>query len=165
MTCDCWIKIQFSWIGIYKSCYHFVRDILSVPFCPIPFCPVTGKSRPLQTACEIMSIMSHNELGGVECSPLCHLLTQHFLMVFIHVHNSPWMVTFYHHLHDEFKCNYLHQSIIISLVSNSCNVSQRLCQEHNVMGSKPRLKRCHHFNSRASTRFFSSKRLMLISAI
>ena len=29
MTCDYWIKIQFSWIGIYKSCYHFVRAILS----------------------------------------------------------------------------------------------------------------------------------------
>src|SRR6218665_1777974 len=27
----------FSSIGIYKSCYHFVRAILSVPFCPCHF--------------------------------------------------------------------------------------------------------------------------------
>ena len=49
MTCGYWIKIQFSWIGIYRNCYHFIRTILSIPFCPyhfvpyhfvrIPFCP------------------------------------------------------------------------------------------------------------------------------
>ena len=46
MTCGYWIKIQFIWIGIYKNCCHFVRTILSVPFCPIPFCPVTAIDRP-----------------------------------------------------------------------------------------------------------------------
>src|SRR6218665_1454123 len=50
--CDFWllISINFTLIVIYsKTCYHFVRTILSVPFCPyhfvqwhfvrIPFCP------------------------------------------------------------------------------------------------------------------------------
>ena len=37
MTYDYWIKIQLSWIGIYKSCYHIVRAILSKPFCPCHF--------------------------------------------------------------------------------------------------------------------------------
>ena len=35
---------KFNWIEIYRNCYHFVCDILSVPFCPIPFCPVTVNS-------------------------------------------------------------------------------------------------------------------------
>src|SRR6218665_3688416 len=28
------------------SVYHFVRAILSVPFCPLPFCPVTPRGAP-----------------------------------------------------------------------------------------------------------------------
>ena len=39
--------IHINWIDVYRNCYHFVRDILSVPFCPIPFCPVTNRGQDL----------------------------------------------------------------------------------------------------------------------
>src|SRR6218665_3711040 len=48
LICDLWLlnknSIQLNWnlkkLLPFCPC-HFVRTILSVPFCPIPFCPVT----------------------------------------------------------------------------------------------------------------------------
>src|SRR6218665_3909433 len=51
LICDLWLlnknSIQLNWnlkkLLPFCPC-HFVRTILSVPFCPIPFCPVTVES-------------------------------------------------------------------------------------------------------------------------
>src|SRR6218665_1960737 len=46
--------------------YHFVHTILSVPFCPLPFCPRTQKSRT-KSPVQILSQLFAEVLSGGFC--------------------------------------------------------------------------------------------------
>src|SRR6218665_882746 len=51
--------------------YHFVRTILSVPFCPIPFCPYTILSIPF---CQYHFVRYHFVLGPTKLAAVAKFL-------------------------------------------------------------------------------------------
>src|SRR6218665_2053936 len=73
--CDFWllISINFTLIVIYsKTCYHFVRTILSIPFCPYHFVHTILSN-------DILSVyhFGHTILSVPFCP--CHFVGSHFV--------------------------------------------------------------------------------------